>query len=152
MKWLFIVMILLMGTTVLGHPGTEKHPPGLKTWSDFIKWEQSVGCPCLDPVKSPTEEPLPEPPPVPIERPKEIYEEPKVELVKKQNEFIKFYKEGELTRLVVCANLKSKNVVAKDMIKGGEKWNVGLPPIYQTNDMKENLRKMLGAYYFCRWH
>ena len=145
-------MILLMGTTVLGHPGTEKHPPGLKTWSDFIKWEQSVGCPCADPVKLPVEEPIkPEPPPV--VRSEEIYKEPvEIAPIVPQDEFIKFYKEGGLTRLLVCANLKSKNVVAKDMIKGGEKWNVGLPPIYQTNDMKEQLRKMLGAYYFCRWH
>ena len=29
-------MLLVMGTTVLGHPGTEKHPPGLKTWAEFI--------------------------------------------------------------------------------------------------------------------
>ena len=141
-----------MGTTVLGHPGTEKHPKGLKTWADFIKWEQSVGCPCVQEA-DPEEPPAPvEAPPVPVEKPEEIYVEPKVELVKKQNEFIKFYKEGGLTRLLVCANLKSKNVVAKDMIKGGDKWNVGLPPRYQTNDMKEDLRKMLGAYYFCRWH
>ena len=147
-------MILLMGTTVLGHPGTEKHPPGLKTWSEFIKWEQSVGCPCADPVKLPVEEPIEPAPPI-VERSEEIFKEPEpVEIapIVPQDEFIKFYKEGGLTRLLVCANLKSKNVVAKDMIKGGEKWNVGLPPIYQTNDMKEKLRKMLGAYYFCRWH
>jgi len=147
-------MILLMGTTVLGHPGTEKHPPGLKTWSEFIKWEQSVGCPCADPVKLPVEKPI-EPEPPPVVRSEEIFKEPepvKIAPIVPQDEFIKFYKEGGLTRLLVCANLKSKNVVAKDMIKGGEKWNVGLPPIYQTNDMKEKLRKMLGAYYFCRWH
>ena len=147
-------MILLMGTTVLGHPGTEKHPPGLKTWAEFIQWEQSVGCPCADPVKLPVEEPIEPAPPI-VERSEEIFKEPEpVEIapIVPQDEFIKFYKEGGLTRLLVCANLKSKNVVAKDMIKGGEKWNVGLPPIYQTNDMKEQLRKMLGAYYFCRWH
>ena len=148
-------MILLMGTTVLGHPGTEKHPKGLKTWADFIKWEQSVGCPCgADPVQDPPDPPLEPEPPI-VERSEEIYTEPEpVEIapIVPQDEFIKFYKEGGLTRLLVCANLKSKNVVAKDMIKGGEKWNVGLPPIYQTNDMKEQLRMMLGAYYFCRWH
>ena len=147
-------MLLVMGTTVLGHPGTEKHPPGLKTWADFIKWEQSVGCPCADTVKLPVEEPIEPAPPI-VERSEEIFKEPEpVEIapIVPQDEFIKFYKEGGLTRLLVCANLKSKNVVAKDMIKGGEKWNVGLPPIYQTNDMKEQLRMMLGAYYFCRWH
>ena len=145
-------MILLMGTTVLGHPGTEKHPKGLKTWADFIKWEQSVGCPCgAEPVQDPPDPPL-EPEPPPIERPEEVYEPVEIAPIVPKNEFIKFYKEGAMTRLLVCANLKSNNVVAKDMIKGGEKWNVGLPPIYQTNDMKENLRNMLGAYYFCRWH